>query len=140
MIMKDILDLLARIFLSSIFLFEAWDSIYYFEETKHTMSLYGLTWQQNLLLSAGIVILIVGGLLVLFGYYSNFGALLLLSYYLPVTLIVFSFWNDPPDVVRIQSLNFMRNIGVCGGLMLLMVHKSGRYSVKRLIYRMKLPS
>lgn len=138
--MKDILDLLARIFIASIFLFEAWDSIYYFEKTQETMAAYGLTWHQDLMLIAAIVILIIGGLLVLIGYYSNFGALLLLSYYLPVTLIVFSFWNDPPEVVRIQSLNFMRNIGVCGGLMLLIVNKSGKYSVKRLIYRMRLPS
>ena len=138
--MKHILDLLARIFLASIFLFEAWDSIYYFEQTKNTMTLYGLTWQQNFLLIGAIVLLIVGGFLVLIGYYSNFGALLLLIYYLPVTLIVFSFWNDPPELFRIQSLNFMRNIGVCGGLMMLIVHKSGKYSVKRLIYRMRLPS
>jgi putative oxidoreductase len=138
--MKDILDLLARIFISSIFLFEAWDSIYYFEHTKKTMTLYGLTWNQEFLLFAAIVVLIIGGVLVLIGYYSNIGAILLLMYYLPVTFIVFSFWNDPPDLVRIQSLNFMRNIGVCGGLMLLVVNKSGKYSVKRLIYRMRLPS
>ena len=138
--MKDTLDLFARIFIASIFLFEAWDSIYYFEKTKQTMSLYGLTWQQDLLLITAIVVLALGGVMVLTGYYSNYGALLLLCYYLPVTLIVFSFWNDPPEILRIQSLNFMRNIGVCGGLMLLMVNKPGRYSIRRLIYRMRLPS
>jgi putative oxidoreductase len=138
--MKDLIDLLARIFIASIFLFEAWDSIIYFEHTKQTMSSYGVTWNQDLLLISSIIILLVGGFLVLIGYYSNVGALLLLSYYLPVTFIVFSFWNDPPEIVRIQSLNFMRNISVCGGLMLLIVNRSGKYSVKKMIYRMRLPS
>ena len=91
--MKDLIDLLARIFIASIFLFEAWDSIYYFEHTKQTMSTYGLTWNQDLLLISAIIILSVGGFLVLIGYYSNVGAMLLLSYYLPVTLIVFSFFR-----------------------------------------------
>jgi len=138
--MKDVIELLARIFLAAIFLFEAWDSIYYFENTKRTMSLYGMDWGQDFLLVSAIIILSLGGILVLIGYYSNFGALLLLIYYLPVTFIVFSFWNDPPELVRIQSLNFMRNIEICGGLMLLMIKKSGRYSIKRLFYRMRLPS
>lgn len=138
--MKDLIDLLARIFISSIFLFEAWDSIYYFEKTKATMSIYGLTWNQDFLLGSAIFILLLGGLLVLIGYHTNFGALLLLIYYLPLTFIVFSFWNDPPEVARIQSLNFMKNIGICGGLMLMMINKSGKYSVKRLIHVMRLPS
>ena len=138
--MKDLFDLFARIMLASIFLFEALDSIIYFEHTKQTMSAYGLNWQQNLLLYATIILLILGSLLVLIGYYANFGALLLLIYYLPVTFIIYSFWNDPIEVQRIQSLNFIKSIGVCGGLLLLMVHNSGKYSIKRFIYVMRLPS
>ena len=138
--MKDVIDLLARICLSMIFFFEAWDSLYYFEKTKHTMSVYGLHSNQDFLLISAIILLILGALLVLMGYYANVGALLLLIYYVPVTFIVFSFWNDPPEVVRVQTLNFMRNIGVCGGLLLLMVNRSGRYSVRRFIYVMRLPS
>jgi putative oxidoreductase len=138
--MKDFFDLLARMMLSSIFLFESYDSIFFFEQTKETMTSYGIDWRQDLLLYTMIIILIVGSILVLIGYHSNFGAILLLSYFLPYTLIVFSFWNDPPDVQHIQALNFMKNIGVCGGLLLLVVHNSGKYSIKRLIHVMRLPS
>jgi len=137
--MKDIIDLLARVFISSIFIFEALDSIFHFEKTKETMTVYGLTWEQDFLLYTTIIVLMLGGIMVLIGYYAHIGALLLLVYYLPVTLIIYSFWNDPIEVQRIQSLNFMKNIGVCGGLMLMMINRSGKYSIKKLIHVMRLP-
>jgi putative oxidoreductase len=138
--MKNTLDLFARIFIAILFYYEALDSFWFFEKTKETMSIYGLTWRQDLLLSLTIIALIVGATLVLIGYYSKFGAFLLLLYLLPTTFIIFSFWNDPVDVRRIQMINFMRNLAIIGGLLLLIVNKPGSYSVKSLIYTMRLPS
>ena len=54
--MRDISDLIGRIFLSAIFLFEAVDSSLYFDKTKQTMALYGLTWRQDLLLYGAITV------------------------------------------------------------------------------------
>ena len=130
--MKDFLDLLGRIFIATIFIYEAYDSIYYFHMTKATMSMYGLTWRQDLLLVGAIILLVLGGLMVLIGYRSSFGAILLILYYLPVTLIVHSFWNDPVKVQRIQAIMFMKNIAIMGGLLMIIVNGSGRYSIKRL--------
>ena len=92
--MKDVTDLLARIFISLIFLWEAYDSIVHYSGAKTSMTAYGVTWRQDLLLSGAIFLLIFGGILVLLGYRSKFGAVLLLIYYIPFTLIVYSFWND----------------------------------------------
>jgi uncharacterized membrane protein YphA (DoxX/SURF4 family) len=137
--MKNTLDLFARIFIAILFYFEAMDSFWYFEKTKETMTIYGLTWRQDLLLTLTIIALIIGATLVLIGYYSNFGAFLLLLYILPTTFIIFSFWNDPIAVRRIQMINFMRNLAIIGALLLLIVNKPGSYSVKTLIYTMRLP-
>lgn len=137
--MKDVADLIGRIFLSMIFFFEAYDSIAFFGQTKNTMTAYGLTWNQDLLLYSVIVVLVLGAVLVLIGYYANLGAILLLLYWVPITFIVFSFWNDPQEVRRIQSIMFMKNIAIVGGLMILMVNGSGKYSIKRLIYTLRLP-
>ena len=115
--MKHVLDLLGRIFIALIFLFEAYDSIWFFEETKDKMTEYGLTWRQDLLLYAAIFLLLMGGILVLIGYRVKLGAFMLLAYWLPVTFIVHSFWNDPEDIRRIQSVMFMRNLGIVGGLL-----------------------
>ncbi len=130
--MKDALDLLGRILIAFIFLFEAYDSIYYFGQTKETMSSYGLSWNQDFLMYGSIFLLLIGGTLVLIGYRSSFGAILLLFYWVPITFIVYSFWNDPEEIRRVQSLSFMKNIAIMGGLLIIIVNGSGKYSIKRL--------
>ncbi len=137
--MKDISDLLGRICISLIFVYEAFDTILFFENTKRTMSSYGLLWNQSFLLYVLIVFLVMGAFMVLIGYYANIGAILLLAYWLPFTLIVYSFWDDPQSLQRLNALYFMRNLAVCGGLLLLIANGSGKYSVKRLIHVMRLP-
>lgn len=137
--MKDVADLLARILIAFVFIYEALDAIVFFDKTKATMTAYGLIFQQDILLLSLITILCVGGLLVLIGYYANFGALLLLMYWLPFTLIVYSFWNDPQEYQRLHALYFMRNMALCGGLLLLIANGAGKYSVKRLIHKLKVP-
>jgi len=132
LIMRDITDLIGRIFLSAIFIFEAVDTILYIEKTKFTMTQYGLTWHQDFLLYGTIFLLVIGGLMVLLGYRSTFGALLLLVYWTPVTFLVHDFWNYPKDQLRIQSILFMKDIAIIGGLLMLAGKGSGRYSMKRL--------
>ena len=75
--MKDVTDLIARIFISLIFLWEAYDSIAHYSGAKASMTAYGVTWRQDLLLSGAIFFLIFGGVLVLLGYRSKLGACLL---------------------------------------------------------------
>ena len=138
--MKDVLDLIGRILMAFIFLFEAYDSICYFNQTKETMTSYGLNWNQDLLMYGSIFLLLLGGTLVLIGYRSSFGAILLLLYWIPITFIVYSFWNDPEDIRRVQSLSFMKNIAIMGGLMIIIVNGSGKYSIKRLFATTKVRS
>jgi putative oxidoreductase len=131
--MRDITDLIGRIFLSAIFLFEAVDSILYFEKTKMTMTEHGLTWNQDMLLYGAILFLVLGGLMVLLGYRTSLGAILLLLYWAPVTFIIHDFWDFPRDQIRIQSILFMKDIAIIGGLLMLLGKGSGRYSIKRLL-------
>ena len=137
--MKDGIDLIGRIFISFIFLFEAYDSIKYFGATKESMDDYGLVWNQDLLLGFSIFILILGGILVLIGYRSSFGAVLLLLYWIPVTFIVHSFWNDAAQFRRVESMAFMKNIAIMGGLLMILVNGSGRYSIRRLFATTRVP-
>jgi putative oxidoreductase len=122
-----------------IFLFEAYDSIWYFAETQVKMTEYGITWRQDLLLYGAIFLLVLGGILVLIGYRVKLGSLLLLIYWVPVTFIVHSFWNDPEPMRRIESVMFMHNLGIVGGLLFVFVNGSGKYSVKRLFATFKVP-
>ena len=131
--MRDITDLIGRIFLSAIFLFEAVDSTLFFDKTKQTMTQYGLTWSQDFLLYGAIFLLVTGGLMVLLGYRSTLGTIMLLMYWVPVTFIVHDFWMYPKDQVRLQSILFMKDIAIIGGLLMLAGKGSGRYSIKRLL-------
>lgn len=137
--MKDIAELLARILIAFVFIYEALDALVFFSKTKATMTAYGITWQQDILLKGIIGILLLGGILVLIGYFARLGAGLLLLYWLPFTLIVYSFWDDAPEFKRVHALYFMRNLALCGGLFLLIANGAGKYSIKRLIYTLKLP-
>ncbi|HPN72200.1 MAG TPA: DoxX family protein [Saprospiraceae bacterium] len=137
--MKDIADLIGRIFISLLFIYEALDSLLFFDNTKSTMEDYGVSYYPNILLGTIIFILFLGSILVLIGYYARIGAFLLLVYWLTFTVIVYSFWNDPPLTQRLNALYFMRNIALSGGLLLLIANGAGNYSVKRLIHVMRLP-
>ncbi|MEM9917851.1 MAG: DoxX family protein [Bacteroidota bacterium] len=137
--MKDVTDLIARILIAFIFLYEAYDSIAFFQATKKKMISYGLTWNQDLLLMGAIFLLLMGGTLVLIGYRSGFGAILLMLYWVPVTFIVHSWWNDPPEQQRLEAIMFMKNIAILGGLLMIFVNGSGRYSIRRLFATTKVP-
>lgn len=137
--MKDIFDLIGRAAIAFIFLYDGFDSFWYFKETKATMIEYHLTWNTDLLLVGGIIILLMGGILVLIGYRSSFGASLLLLYWLPVTFILHSYWNDPEPEQRFQAILFMKNIAIAGGLLMILVNGSGKFSIKRLFATARVP-
>ncbi|MEL6806092.1 MAG: DoxX family membrane protein [Bacteroidota bacterium] len=131
--MKDVFDLLGRILLSFIFLFEAYDYIAYAKKNKLAMASYGLSWNQDFLLVGATILLVLGGLMLLLGYRMRLGAILLLLYWVPMTFLVHDFWNDlMGDTRRLESLLFMKNLAVTGGLLIAATHSSGRYALKRL--------
>jgi putative oxidoreductase len=138
--MKQVVDLIGRVLLSFIFLYEAYDTIKYFDHTRQLMTEYGLVWRQDLLLYGGTSVLVLGGLMLLTGYRASFGAFLLLLYWVPVTFIVHSFWNDPEEERRLHEIFFMKNLAITGGVLMVYVNGAGRYSIKRLFATFKVPN
>ena len=137
--MKDFLDLLGRGLLAFIFLYEAYDSIFYFDATKEKMTAYGLVWQQDLLLVGAIFLPTLGGTLLLIGYRTGLAMFLLLCYWIPVTFIVHSFWQDPEPIRRAESIMFMKNIAIVGGLLMVWANGVGKFSIKRLFATTRVP-
>ncbi len=131
--MRDIFDLIGRIFLSAIFFFEAFDSVKSMSKTKTLMTEYGINSNQDLWIYGAVFLLLLGGTLLLIGYRSTFGALLLLCYWIPVTFLVYDFWNAPKADLRIESIIFMKNMAIVGGLLMVIANGSGKYSIKRLL-------
>ena len=137
--MNNIFDLVGRILISAIFFYEGIDSILYAEKMKLTMAEYGITWQPDFLLYSSIVFLMIGATMVIIGYRIRFGVWLLLIYWLPVTFIVYSFWNDPVEEQRLHAILFMKNIAVAGGLLMIAAHGGGKYSIQRLFRVTRIP-
>jgi putative oxidoreductase len=76
------------------------------------------------------VLALLGGLSVLLGYRARFGALLLLVFLVPVTLFMHRFWGlaDPREAAM-QQVNFMKNLSLIGGALLIMYYGSGPTSL-----------
>ena len=77
--------------------------------------------------------------MVLLGYRAKFGAVLLLLYWVPVTFLAHSYWNDPIEVQRIESLFFMKNLAIAGGLLMIWANGTGKYSIRRIFATAKVP-
>ena len=78
---------------------------------------------------AGLMAL-VGGVSVMLGYRARFGALLLLVFLVPVTLVMHKFWGlADPQMAMLQKIQFMKNTSLIGACLLLMYHGSGPYSL-----------
>lgn len=138
--MKNVFDLLGRLFLSFIFFYEAYDSLKFTADTKAKMTEYGLLWRQDLLLFGAVFCLVLGGSLLLSGYRAKTGSFLLLLYWVPVTFLVHDFWNYPMPAQRMEGIIFMKNIAITGGLMMVFANGVGKYSVKRLFATSRVPN
>ena len=88
----------------------------------------GVPWANVLVPLSGILALL-GGLSVLFGVRARIGALLLVIFLVPVTLMMHRFWATS-DVVtaRMQMTMFMKNVSMLGGALLIMYFGAGPFS------------
>ena len=78
---------------------------------------------------AGLIAL-AGGIMVMLGYRAKLGALLLLVFLVPVTLVMHKFWGiADPQMAMMQRINFMKNLSLAGTCLLIMHFGSGPYSL-----------
>lgn len=84
----------------------------------------------EVLLPIAVALEVVGGLSVAAGFYARVGAILLLLFLLPVTFIMHNFWTlDDPAQRMGDMINFMKNVSITGGVLLVLAFGSGVCSV-----------
>ncbi len=137
--MKNSADLIGRILLGLFFFYEAFDTMVFFDGTRDTLTSYGITFAQDWLIVGSIILLLIGGMMVIIGYYASIGAFLLLIYWFVFTIVVYSFWDDPIEVKSLHIKAFMRNMALCAGLLILIANGAREWSVKRILHVMRLP-
>ena len=69
------------------------------------------------------------GILLLLGFKTRWAALGLAIFVAVITPIFHNFWGVPPEQVMVQQLMFYKNVGILGGLLLLVGPGSGRWSL-----------
>lgn len=118
------LSVLARLLLTAVFILSAFNKITGFSGTQGYMAAKGMP-ATGFLLAGAIVFLLVGGFSVLLGYKARIGALLLIIFLVPATLIFHNFWAVAPEEAQGQMIHFMKNLGLLGGLLHIAANGAG---------------
>jgi putative oxidoreductase len=84
----------------------------------------------GLLVPLSGIIALAGGLSVLLGYQTRLGALLLVIFLVPVTLVMHNFWAaSDPVVFQVEKGMFLRNVTMLGGALLISYFGAGPLSL-----------
>jgi putative oxidoreductase len=123
-------SLAARLSLAFIFLASAiGNGIPQFQQTAEYMASEGVPSPKFALFGA-IGLLLIGGLAVIAGSWTRVGAGFLLVYLVAATYYFHDFWTfADPAVRQLQTIQFMKNLAIAGGLLALMAFGGGPWSV-----------
>ena len=117
-----------RVLMSFIFLESGYGKITGFAGTSAFMEAKGMP-LVPLLLTGAIVTEIIGGLSLLLGVKARWGALLLFLFLIPTTLIFHNFWAVPDGERAMQQIQFMKNLTIMGGLLVVVSAGAGQAGI-----------
>ena len=119
--MKQASPLIARIFLSQLFLLAGISKIGAYAATQGYMNAMGVPGK---LLPLVILLEIGGGLAILLGWKTSWASIALAAFTLVAAAIFHHNFGD-----QTQMIMFMKNVAITGGFILLAVHGAGAYSI-----------
>jgi putative oxidoreductase len=121
--LKKYIPLVARSFLAVIFIYTGLNKVFNFAQTSELMAKVGLP-IVGVLLVFTIAFQILGGLSIIIGYKAEIGAILLIIFLIPATIVFHNPLADPS-----QFNNFFKNLSIIGGLLLVLAYGSGSLSL-----------
>lgn len=122
--------LAGRVLITAIFLISGYHKITGFSAVSGMMAKAGMP-MADLLLVGAIVCEIGGALMVLLGWNACLGALLLIAFTVPATLMFHNFWAVEAAQYQNQFNHFMKNVAIVGGLLYVMATGPGPFSLKK---------
>ena len=127
--MGNSLSLLGRIGLSVIFIFSGFGKIAAYAGTQQYMQSAGVP---GALLPLVIALELGGGLAVLFGLFTRWAAIALALFSVVSALLFHANFSD-----QMQSINFMKNVAMAGGFLVLAANGAGAFSIDAWLARRK---
>jgi putative oxidoreductase len=123
-----VLPFLGRLLISLIFIIAGIGKIVGFREAVESLrnaGVGGAFW----LIIIGLLMELVGGILLLIGWYTRVAIVILMIFLLPTTFIFHSFWNFTGAEATLQLLFFLKNLTIYGGLLAFFSFGPGRWSI-----------
>jgi putative oxidoreductase len=121
-------NLIARVLIALIFVASGAGKIAGFEQTVGYIASKGLP-LPALGAIAAIVVELGGGLMVIIGWRARWAAAAMIVFTLVAAFIFHNFWGVAADAAQNQMIHFMKNISIAGGLLYVLIHGSGAYSL-----------
>jgi putative oxidoreductase len=109
---------LGRVLLSAIFILSGLNKLQHFSFMAGMMAEKGIP-LASVALVISLFIEIGGGLMVLTGFKAKYAALVMALWLIPVTLVFHHFWGIPAAQQQDQMTNFLKNVAIMGGLLVL---------------------
>ena len=112
--MANFLDLIGRIFISSIFLLSGYNKIFNYSGTISWMEGFGIP---GFLLAPTIVLEIILPLLIIIGYKTKIAAVFLAVFCVATAVIFHLDFGD-----QMQTIQLLKNFGLAGGFLFIAIH------------------
>jgi putative oxidoreductase len=127
---QGFVSLVARLALAAIFLLSAvGNKIPQFKQTAEYMASEGVP-NPTFALFGAIGLLLIGGISVILGAWTRFGAIFLLVFLAAATWYFHDFWKFADAGQRqLQTIQFMKNLAIGGGLLSLVAFGGGPWSI-----------
>ena len=133
---KQATPLAGRLVLAAIFVMSALGKIGNWEGTTGYMAAKGMPFMSLFLLGA-IALEVLGGASIVLGFKARLGALLLIVFLIPATLIFHNFWAFGGQQMQQQMVHFLKNLSILGGLLFVATHGAGPFSLDSRLSRVR---
>jgi len=120
--------LAGRILLALIFVISGYNKLVGFDGTVGYIASKGLPLPQ-LAAAAAIAIELIGGILLVIGWQARWAATAIFLFLIPTTLIFHAFWAAPAANLQMETIQFMKNLCIMGGMLYVMAFGAGPLSV-----------
>jgi putative oxidoreductase len=120
--------LAGRILLALIFVESGWGKVTGFAGTVANMTAKGMPLTEFFAVGA-IVVELGGGIALILGWHARWAALALFLFLIPATLIFHNFWAVDPAQVAGQTIHFLKNLCIMGGMLYVIAFGAGPASI-----------
>ncbi|MBR0881061.1 putative oxidoreductase [Bradyrhizobium japonicum] len=124
--------LFARVAIAPLFLYSGVGKVLAFAVTAGRLP-GGADGLGAVLAAGAIAVELGGGMALLLGLFSRQAAAVLFPFTIAATLMFHNFWAVPEAQVVMQTINFLKNLGLLGALALIAFYGPGAYAVQTAI-------